>query len=165
MDRPAIIETGSGNSSIAFLLAGPARLVSIDPDRRILERIAAFCDAKAIDRKCHEVILERSEPALARLAADPANSFDIALIDGGHGWPTVFVDFCFMNAMLRRGGFLILDDTQLHSVAEVASWLREQPQFELAETHPKTLVFRKKSDEHFMPDWGGQPYIVRRSKA
>jgi hypothetical protein len=88
----------------------------------------------------------------------------VALIDGGHGWPTVFVDFCYLNVMLRPSGVLVLDDLQLHSVAELARMLTLQPGWELAmEVGDKTVAFRKTQDADYLPDHAGQPYIRLRS--
>jgi len=47
---------------------------------------------------------------------------DFALIDGCHGWPTCLVDLEYANTMLKAGGYLLIDDTQLHSVKEMAGF-------------------------------------------
>lgn len=82
------------------------------------------------------------------------------LIDGGHGWPTVFVDFCYSNAMLRRGSLLLLDDIQLHSVAELSRLLGQQPGFTLKEQLQKLQVWEKDVDQLWLPEHSRQPYIV-----
>jgi predicted O-methyltransferase YrrM len=115
----AVIETGCGNSSLTFLLSGVRRLVSIDIERDVPDRISRYCAEHGIDNAAHEVIVEPSEWALPKLAA-AGNRFNIALIDGCHGWPAVFVDFCYVNTMLSRNAILIVDDIQLYSVNELA---------------------------------------------
>jgi hypothetical protein len=69
--------------------------------------------------------------------------FDFALIDGQHGWPMVLVDFYYVNYVVRPGGFIMLDDTQLYSVNELVKLLREQPGYEVALDMGKVVVFRK----------------------
>jgi len=130
MEGVDILETGAGNSTIFFLLNKPRRLVSIAPDVALFDRIRAYCDRNGIDRSRAEAIVECSEWALPALAKG-SQQFDLILIDGGHGWPVVFVDFCDAMAMLRRGGILIIDDLQLHSVKELARLPKEQWEFPL----------------------------------
>jgi hypothetical protein len=52
------------------------------------------------------------------------------LIDGAHNWPTAFVGFCYINCyinfMLCQGGYLMIDDVQLHSAEELARLLVEE---------------------------------------
>jgi predicted O-methyltransferase YrrM len=55
---------------------------------------------------------------LPKLAADSRNGeFDLALIDGclANGDGGLF----YINSLLKKRGFLMLDDVQLHSVAEL----------------------------------------------
>jgi len=154
----SILETGAGNSTIAFLLTAPVSVISICPDPDLFQRIAVFC-GDAISREPLTTLLERSEWVLPTLAKE--KQVDFALIDGGHGMPTVFVDLFYINFMVRKGGFIALDDTQLHSVAEAVAMLREQPQFEVQTDLGKTVIFRKIADFKEFPDFGGIPYKRR----
>jgi predicted O-methyltransferase YrrM len=120
---PAILETGAGNSTISFLFLKPGRLVSIDPALGLHERIRAYCETHGISTKGLEPLTDRSEWTLPILASNMragAGEFDFALIDGCHNWPSVFVDFYYSNYMLKQGGYIMLDDLQLHSVKELA---------------------------------------------
>ena len=69
-------------------------------------------------------------PRLAVSSEAPA-WLDFALIDGGHGSPTPFLDFFYATHMLKQGGYIMVDDVQLHSVKELARLLAQQPGFEL----------------------------------
>jgi hypothetical protein len=157
-----ILETGAGNSTIFFLLHKPHRLVSIAPEADLFERIGSYCDRHNVDRSHAEVYVDRSEWVLPTLARD--QQFDFILIDGGHGWPVVFVDFCYANVMLREEGILAIDDTQLHSVKELGRLLMHQPGFEFLTTSSKTALFKKTTDARFLPEWMEQPYIASRSE-
>jgi len=57
----------------------------------------------------------------------------------------------------------MIDDLQLHSVKELARLLNEQWEFSLLMHQDKVALFRKMTDARELQDWGGQPYIVKRS--
>jgi predicted O-methyltransferase YrrM len=158
-----ILETGAGNSTLAFLYANPRKLLSIAPEGPLFERIVHFCSEHGIDTSPLDFHVERSEWVLPELARSDLQ-VDLALIDGGHGWPTVFVDFCYINAMLRNGGIVIVDDVQLHSIKELGRLLqKDKTRFVLVRDLGKSLAFKKLTDERFLPEWNAQPYIVEQS--
>ncbi len=64
-----------------------------------------------------------------------------------------------VNVMLRQRGLLFLDDVQLHSVGQLFLLLRQQPEFELVALEGKFATFRKLTDEPFLPEWSGQPFV------
>lgn len=164
---PTILETGAGCSTIAFLFLDPDRVISVAPSADLFARIRSYCEAQGIATFALDSRVGFSEWVLPALAqpSDALPWVDFALIDGGHGWPTPFVDFFFANHMLRRGGYIMVDNVQLHSVKELARLLGQQPGFELALDLGKSLVFRKTTADRSLPDWNGQPYIVQCSAA
>jgi len=173
--RPVrILETGAGNSTITFLqLKQLEQLVSIAPAADLRDRIVGYCDEHVIDTAAMDFRLERSEielPAIAfgtGTAAPPETkaTFDVVLIDGGHGWPTVFVDFCYANVMMRTGSLLLLDDLQIYSVAEVSRLLEMQPGFTLREELGKLQIWEKDDNQLFLPEHSREPYIIEQTRA
>jgi predicted O-methyltransferase YrrM len=162
--QAVILETGAGNSTLSFLFARPKKLIAIAPDAALFNRVRVFCADHGINTSGLDALVERSELILPKLA-DSHLQVDLALIDGGHGWPTVFVDFCFIYAMLRKDGILIIDDLNLHSVKELGRLLAaDDARFIIEKPIGKALAFRKLKDERFLPDWDGQPYLARLSK-
>ncbi len=164
----AAIETGAGASTIVMLMSGARELLSIAPDEGLFTRIRSFCEEKSVDVSpltSSAAFSELALPQIAMSAIEKDAWVDVAFIDGGHGWPTVFVDFCYMHAMLRNGGLLIVDDTQLYSVKELVRFLLADWRFRLLRniSGPKTLVFEKRTDLRFLPDFGWQPYIMSRT--
>lgn len=160
-----VAETGAGCSTIAFLLSQAARVHSVSLEPETIDRIRAQCARLGISDTALEVYLGRSELLLPTLCADlrsRAKLLDFALVDGGHGWPTVFVDFCYLHSALKRNGILMIDDVHVHSVKELARFLSADPRFRLVKAFAKTIAFEKLSDLEFLPDFGGQPYIVLR---
>jgi hypothetical protein len=86
------------------------------------------------------------------------------LIDGGHGFPTPFVDWYYAGKRLKAGGLLIIDDTHLWTGAVLRNFLTEQPGWTLVENFAmRSAVFRRDTvDDHF-DEWVHQPYVVKRS--
>ncbi|MBP7149410.1 MAG: class I SAM-dependent methyltransferase [Acidobacteria bacterium] len=163
-----VMETGAGNSTLTFLLAGAGRVISIGNDHGVYDRIRGYCREHGIDDARLETHVGRSEvllPALALEMVAHDGWIDFAMLDGGHGWPTCFVDFCYMNSVLRRGGAIVVDDIQLHSVKELARFMVHDRRFRLRTNLGKTLVFSKTTDERFLPDFSGQPYVMLKSKS
>lgn len=161
-DRPLrIAETGAGSSTAMFVAMGAEKVISIAPDAELFQRILFYLKEKQVDSGGLEFYTDLSENVLPKIAFRNTGTFDGVLLDGGHGWPTVFVDFCYMNMMLREGGIMILDDLQLHSVQELFKQLRQQPEFELLEQVNKIAIFRKKTSAPLLNDFGAQPYIYK----
>jgi precorrin-6B methylase 2 len=161
-DRPRIIETGAGNSTITFLHLDPRRVVSIAPDEALRDRITAYCATHHIPVEPLDYRVARSEVELPLLAATEER-FDVAFIDGSHGWPAVFVDFCYVNMMVPKGGLIFIDDVQLYSVAELCRLLAQQPGYELAKDLGKIQVWCKDTDKRFLPGHAAEPYVVGKS--
>ena len=159
-----IIETGAGNSTVTFLLSGPGKLTSVCTTQSTLDGVASYCLTNDVPTDCFEPVCGRSEWVLNDIARSDRR-FDIALIDGGHGWPTVFVDFFHLNYMLTQGGFIILDDLQLHSINELGRLLfNERAKFELVQKIDKVAIFQKGTDDRYAGDWFEQTYIREMSE-
>lgn len=162
LDSPSILETGAGATTLLFLQLEPPQLTSIAPDEALQRRIMAEAHRRGIPTGPLRFICERSEIALPPLA-ESGHRLDAALIDGSHGWPAVFVDFCYINRMLREGGLLFVDDIQLYSVAQLHLLLRQQEDFELVSIDSKLSTFRKVTNRLFLPDWRAEPFVAMNS--
>lgn len=163
----SVLETGAGNSTLTFLLLKAAKVLSICPDPHLLQRIKDYCDEHHINRSQLDYRVDFSEwelPGIAGRVRKGADRFDVAFMDGGHGWPTVFVDFCYMNFALKKGGLLVTDDIQLHSVKELCRLLEEQPGFRCVEKLNKIRIWVKEDAPDLLPDHGAEPYITRMSE-
>jgi hypothetical protein len=164
--RPAILETGAGNSTLAFLLLRPSSLVSICPEQPLFDRIRKFAVEHAFELGPWTTYVDGSEwmlPKLADLSRASGPTLDIALVDGCHNWPMVFVDFCYVHYLLRTGGHLILDDLQLHSVKELARLLAEGDEYERVLDLGKAVVYRKRTASRDMPEWNAERYVLRKT--
>lgn len=157
---PRVIETGAGATTLLFCALGVTELTTIAPDAALQQRVIDEASRRAIATTALDFVCEPSEAALPRLAA-AGHRVDVALIDGHHGWPNVFVDFCYFNMMLGAGATLLVDDVQLYSVAQLALLLVEEPTFELVAVDDKLATFRKVADAPSLPDWRHEPFIER----
>ena len=69
-------------------------------------------------------IIERpSSLALAALACDPDERFDMAYVDGSHQFEDVFVDFYFLASLLRPGAIVLFDDCSDPHVAKALRFI------------------------------------------
>jgi predicted O-methyltransferase YrrM len=151
------LETGSGLSTLVFMQCSPAAHIAINPDPDVRIRIMDEADRRGINSSSTEYLQEFSEYVLPGLSD---REIDIALIDGGHGWPAVFVDFCYANMMLRAGGVMVVDDITLFPCTQLYMLLKHQPGWLLEKCcYQKTAFFRKQTSAKLMPDFGGQPYL------
>jgi hypothetical protein len=155
-----IVETGAGASTLLFCCLEPDAVTTIAPDAGLRDRMLAAASEREISVERLRFFCEQSELALPRLAAE-GERFEVGFIDGCHNWPSVFVDFCYVNLMMPVGGTLLLDDVQLYSVQQLYFLLREQEEFEYVGLDDKMATFRKVIDHAFLPEWRGQPFIER----
>ena len=162
LNAPRIIETGAGNSTLLFLMLG-CTVVSIAPDDELERQIRSQAEARGLDLGRLTYVCDRSERALPHLALSVKTRCEAAYIDGNHGWPSVMVDFCYLNMMLEEAGLLFVDDVQIYAVAQLVLLLRSQPGWEFVSLVGKMATFRKKSRGEFLPDFRGEPFILANS--
>lgn len=164
LDKKSIIlETGAGNSTILFLLLKIEKVITICPEIELFQRIHEFCDKNAISFENHEFIVNGSEWALPKMVSsvNVRPSIDFALIDGWHNWPIVMIDFFYINFILKKNGFLMIDDLNIHSIKEMAKFINEEDSFELVLDLGKAAIFKKVKDVQFFGEWHETPYIKK----
>ncbi len=158
------METGAGLSTMLFLCCNPKTVMTLTlEDQDFIDRLMGSVKEFGLPSERLELHVGRSEQLLPKIVLDKEPFVDFFLIDGGHGWPTVFVDFCYAYCVTKQYGYIVLDDTQLYSVKVLADFLKEQPGFEVVLDLGKTIIFRKMYIDRYLPDFGGQPYIKRHS--
>lgn len=160
-ERPRIVETGSGVSTLVFLALDPSVVISVSPAADLHERVRAEALARGIEVAPLRFVDDRSESALPLLALVEGVEIDAGFIDGNHGWPAVFVDLCYLHRMLGVGGLLFIDDIQLYSIAQLVCFLRQQtPHYEFVAIDSKMATFRKTLDVPYLPDWVFEPFVM-----
>ena len=156
------LETGAGASTALFAARG-CHHTCVVPFASEEERIRAWCARRGVAGDRLDFRIGRSEDVLPTLGDEP---LDLVLIDGGHGFPTPFVDFFYAGRRLRAGGLLVVDDTQLWTGRVLEGFLAEQPGWEVVERLPmNAVVVRRTEVSDRLEDWNDQPYVARRSFA
>ena len=157
-DRTA--ETGSGHSTIAFALTG-AQHTCVVPDEDEIAAIRRYCEAEGISLESVTFHANVSERVLPGLDLAP---LDLALLDGSHSFPQVFIDFFYLGDPLRPGGTLIVDDIQLWTGRILRDFLAEEPGWEpVTELRGRTAVFTKTDDWNRDAVWYEQPFVAKRT--
>jgi hypothetical protein len=162
-----IVETGTGNSTITFCYCDAARIFSIAPNSDLINSVKKSIFDLGLSQACLEFYPQSSHlvlPILERIAVIERDLFDFALIDGSHNWPYVFIDFCYMLSMLRIGGALMIDDTQLYTVNQLIEWCDHQPQLKRQVVLGKSIIYQKISDDD-IADWDSNEFIVSKTNA
>ena len=75
-------------------------------------------------RNLVEFYEEESQIVLPRLL-ERGRRFDLAFIDGDHRFEAVFLDLIYSGRLLREGGIVFVDDTQLPSVSRAIEFCVE----------------------------------------
>jgi predicted O-methyltransferase YrrM len=113
------LETGSGASTLIFALGGASH-TSVTPDSTEVSEIRKYGHQADIDLSRVTFVVEASESYLPTAFGD----LDIVLIDGKHTFPWPILDWHHTAERLRVGGLMMLDDTQLRSVAILRDFLK-----------------------------------------
>jgi predicted O-methyltransferase YrrM len=142
----ATLETGFayGCSAAYILSATGAPHVAVDPYAASygeigLRNLAALGLAGRL-----ELIRLPSDVALPRLV-ERGLRVDFAFIDGGHLFEQVFVDWYYVDKLLRLGGLVMFHDRWLQPVQLIASFLRnDRSDYREVETAlPNLYLFEK----------------------
>lgn len=153
------LETGAGVSTILFALKGTNH-TCIVPDKNQVELILDYCKRNSISTEKCNFQIEMSEKILPKLEVD---ELDIVLIDGRHAFPTPFIDWYYTSSMLKVGGILIVDDTQLTTGDILKKFLLLESEWKLKEDFLKASAFLKIREGSHSKEWDHQPYIARNS--
>jgi hypothetical protein len=152
-------ETGAGLSTVLLASKG-CQHHAVTPSASEIEAIHAVCRERGIDATGVTFHVGNSEDVLPHLSIPP---LDLVIIDGGHGFPIPFVDWCYLAPRLKVGGILIVDDIQLWTGRVLSEFLRAEMRWAFVRLFAKTMVFRKNSDP-VLNDWGHQPYLMANSQ-
>lgn len=153
------IETGLGASTVLFATRA-ARHVCVTGDPAEVARLGAHCAERGIGLSHVSFPPGGSQAVLPALEEGP---FDVALIDGGHGFPLPFIDWFYIAARLRIGGALVIDDTQIWTCRVLRDFLREDPAWREIAPLPRGAAFELVAPFAYS-EWVTQPYVRRRSR-
>ena len=159
--KPGIntLETGAGLSTIIFAASG-CRHTCIVPDKALTDRIQDYCRSANIDTSNVKFIISKSADIIHQL---PRSEHDLILIDGCHGFPSIFVDFYYAAKLLKNGGTLIVDDMHIYTCHLAARFMQSDPGWNVELMTKRVAVGIKVLDTADV-EWSNQPYVVLRSR-
>jgi predicted O-methyltransferase YrrM len=154
------LETGAGVSTVVFALRGASH-TAVVPAAHEVDRIRAWCTDHGIATDAVTFHVAPSEAVLPQLEPTP---LDLVLIDGGHAFPTPFIDWYYTAARLRIGGLLLVDDVNLWTGQVLKEFLEAEPAWVLREEFGlRAVLFEKVGELLAQTEWTEQPLVVRRS--
>jgi predicted O-methyltransferase YrrM len=107
-----LLENGSDVTHVA---ADPYQLKSLPTHRTTYAGVGLQSLEEAGVRDLVEFHAEESQIVLPRLLAE-GRELDLVFLDGNHRFEAVFVDLFYSGRLLREGGAVFVDDTQLPGV-------------------------------------------------
>ena len=157
------IETGSGISTIVFLLLG-TKHTAVSPDEGEPERIRSYCEEHNISLQHYSPVVAASETFLPTL--EQTTPFDLALVDGNHAFPAPCIDWFYLTRVLRKGGIMVVDDTQLWPCRVLADFLDAEEVWQQLVRTERVATYRLLAEpsEVLSRWWGQQPDVMRHSK-
>lgn len=155
------LETGEGMSTVLFALKG-CRHTCVTPNKEAVKKIADFCES-------HQILLHGLIPngyggsqefLTSEYFSRIRPTLDLVLIDGGHEFPTPFIDWYYASRKLKVGGILVIDDTQLRTVHFLKEFLlAESSRWKLIrDGAPRWAAFEKIADG-FSEAWSDQKFM------
>jgi predicted O-methyltransferase YrrM len=78
-----------------------------------------------------ELIEKPSELFLPDLVQNESGTFDMVFIDGWHTFDHTLLDLFYANRLIRVGGYIVIDDCNLSSVAKAVSYILKYPAYRL----------------------------------
>lgn len=117
----------------------------IDPYQYTDYNGIGIANLKRINCNYFNLINEPSEFVLPELAKTRAGSFDFILIDGWHSFDHTLLDLFYSNLLLKIGGYLVIDDCRLPSVAPAVTYFSKYPAYKIfSEASNTNLSFKEK---------------------
>jgi hypothetical protein len=128
-------------------------VISICPETDLINRYNQYRYANFPDKinRKHILYTDTSSKILPIISDIKVN---VALIDGAHSMPDVFLDFYYLNKMLLKGGFLLIDDINLKSVEPLDQLVSKQKSeyifiFKIRDCN----IYKKVSNNQVFPEW------------
>lgn len=148
-----------GLSTVIFAANG-CRHTCIMPDQAIADRIIKYCRSANIDSAQVDFIIAKSCDVIHQT---PELQYDLILIDGCHGFPSVFVDFCYAAKALKLGGTLIVDDLHIYTCDLLARFMESDPGWDMELISTRVAIGVKTADT-VDREWTAQSFVTARSK-
>lgn len=151
------VETGCGYTTIV-LASLATRHTVISPFTEEHDLIKNWCASHGISTEHVEFIAKPSQDVVPNLPHQP---LDFILIDGDHAFPAPFIDWYYLADMLRVGGYVAVDDTQIPTGRILREFLlQESGRWSLDSELGKTSIFTRTTELDVAKGimWNQQPF-------
>lgn len=159
------VETGCGKTTVLFSILSDSHLAFTLDDRELGDQssVGFFekCPISNVDRV--KFIYGPTQKTLPSFVHK--EKFDVALIDGPHGYPFPEMEYMYLYPHLNPGGVLILDDVAIPTIGRLADFISEDDMFEPVGLVECTAIFKRTDSPTFDPfgdGWWNQKYNRRR---
>jgi hypothetical protein len=150
------LETGGGLSTVIFAANG-CHHTCIIPEQALADRIQAYCRSSCIDTSNVSFTIAKSCDVIHQVTY---LELDLILLDGCHGFPTIFVEFYYAASALKLGGTLIVDDMHIYTANLIARFMQSDPGWKMdLVTH--RVAFGIKISDTIDYEWSQQPFVAR----
>lgn len=154
------IETGLGASTAVFALVG-TKHTCITPSADEVARFRDYASRRGLSSSSIEFIIGKSEDVLPSLSN---TRYDLALIDGRHGFPAPIIDWFYITDHLNPQGSLVIDDVQIWPVSILVRYLQSAEDWRLEKLRGKTAFFTYLGGHSHRAEWDGQPNVAMWSR-
>lgn len=118
--------------------------IIIDPYQTEHYRRAGIYNLQRSGFNFFELIEKPSEFILPEIAQNQSGTFDMVFIDGWHTFDHTLLDLFYANRLIKVGGYIVIDDCNLASVAKAISYFLRYPAYQLKDQClPKASLKRK----------------------
>jgi hypothetical protein len=156
-------ETGCGKSTLALSHASQRHvaftlglLPGEDPKRHSFSQVKS---SPLLRQETCEFVLGPTQQTVPAFPFD--RQFDLVLLDGPHGYPFPELEYFYFYPHILPGGWLVVDDIQIPTIANMVSVLKRDAMFRLERVVRTTAFFRRTDAPTFPPlgdGWWEQGY-------
>ena len=154
------LETGAGKTTLLFIekQTNHHAITPSEAEIDLIRQEAAKLGLESESVKFHCGLSQDILPNLGRV-----QNLDLALIDGGHGFPIPAVDWLYCAPKLKIGGTLIIDDIDLWTGKMLVDVLKGEPEWKFEEIkRGRTAIFTKIA-KFEAREWCDQKVVVKKS--
>jgi hypothetical protein len=72
-----------------------------------------------------------------------AEQFEFAMLDGPHGFPFPYVEYCYIYPHIASGGLLVVDDVQIRTIGVMVDILRQDSMWRFLEVVGQTAFLQR----------------------
>lgn len=141
------IETGAGRTTLLFSHLSPNHKVFAKDNGN--GSITKVQQSPLFNSECVEFIEGANQLTLPKYQFDC--QFQVALIDGPHGYPFPDMEYYYIYPHLDTGAILIVDDIQIPTIYNMFKFIEADEMFSLIEIVGNTAFFRRTDVATFNP--------------